>query len=172
MTNSFSMVRKARGTLAEEKQPILEVKEKPYHLVVFYHTGEDVRDIADGGAGGSESSELIQKATSKLGIKLSSVDFVGAYLSEKNGKTYINSFPFDDEGKVIYPSSKDRSSKDFQKPIEINPDNTILMPRGLGTIGLTGNRNWVDMIRKLKEDGFFDDKLASYSEGITKTNKV
>ena len=155
MSKSFSMIRKARGTLAEEKQPIQEAKDKPYHLVVFYHTGEDVRDIADGGAGGSESSELIQKATSKLGIKLSSVDFVGAYLSEKNGKTYIHSFPFNDEGKVIYPNSKERSSKDFQKPIEINPDNTILMPRGLGTIGLTGNRNWVDMIRKLKEDGFY-----------------
>jgi len=30
----------------------------------------------------------------------------------------------------------------------------------------------VKLYKKLKEDGFFDDKLASYSEGITKTNKV
>ena len=150
----FDMVRKARGTLVDQKEEP-DVKGKPYHLVVFYHTGEDVRDIADGGAGGSESSALIKKATSKLGIKLSSVDFVGAYLSEKNGKTYIHSFPFDDEGKVIYPSSKGRKATDFQKPIELNPENTILMPRGLGTIGLTGNRNWVDMIRKLNEDGFY-----------------
>ena len=30
----------------------------------------------------------------------------------------------------------------------------------------------IKLYKKLEEDGFFDDKLASYSEGITNTNKV
>ena len=36
MSKSFSMIRKARATLAEEKQPILEA-DKPYKLVILSH---------------------------------------------------------------------------------------------------------------------------------------
>ena len=36
MSKSFSMIRKARATLAEEKRPILEA-DKPYKLVILSH---------------------------------------------------------------------------------------------------------------------------------------
>ena len=85
------------------------------------------------------------------------VDFVGFNLSKKNGKQYINSFPFDDEGQVIFPNRKDLNKKisdDYQPPIEINPDDTFIMPRGLGTPGLTNSRYWTDTIKKLELEGY------------------
>jgi RimK family alpha-L-glutamate ligase len=151
MTNSFSMVRKARGTLAEENQPITESNDKPYKMVIFNHSGEMIRDVKDSGLG--ELLALMTKSAKKVGVTIFQADFVGAYVSEKGGKKYINSFPFDEEGEVIYPNEK-LGKIEYQKPFEIHPDNTIIMPRGLGTLGLTSSRTWVDMIRDLEDDGF------------------
>ena len=140
---------------------ITEAKEKPYKLVIFNHSGEMVRDVKDTGLG--ELVALMTKSAKAIGIEIFQTDFVGAFVSEKNGKKYINSFPFDDEGVVIYPDQKgDKgyrrrpSSKGvgYQEPFEIDPDNTIIMPRGLGTIGLTSSRYWIDMIHRLENDGF------------------
>jgi len=128
-----------------------EDNKKPYNLIVFNHSGEMVRDIKDTGLG--ELIKLINKSSKSAGIKNYNVDFVGCYLSEKNGKKYINSFPFDDDGVVIYPDMKG-DGIEYQDPIEIDPKNTIIMPRGLGTIGFTSSRSWVDMITELELDGF------------------
>ena len=60
------------------------------------------------------------------------VDFVGFNVSKKNGKQYINSFPFDDESQVIFPNRKDKSKKisdDYQPPIEIDLNNTIKLSK-------------------------------------------
>ena len=111
-----------------------------------------VRDVKDTGLG--ELVALMTKSAKAVGIEIFQADFVGAFVSEKNGKKYINSFPFDDEGVVIYPDQKSDDGIEYQKPFEIDPSNTIIMPRGLGTIGLTSSRYWVDMIRNLEDDGF------------------
>ena len=126
----------------------------PYKLVLFSHSGEQVRDIGDTGLG--ELIKLMKKSAKALGIEVFLADFVGSYISEKNGKKYLNSFPFDDEGEVIYPDAKEKASDiKYQKPFELDPKNTLIMPRGLGTLGLTSSRGWADMIRDLEEDGYF-----------------
>jgi glutathione synthase/RimK-type ligase-like ATP-grasp enzyme len=42
----------------------------------------------------------------------------------------------------------------YQEPIELDPENTLIMPRGLGTLGFTSSRYWCDMIMDLELDGF------------------
>ena len=129
--------------------------EKPYKLIVFNHSGESVRDVKDTSL--NEMNKILEKSAKAAGIKMFNVDFVGFNLSKKNGKQYINSFPFDDEGQVIFPNRKDRNKKisdDYQPPIEINLDDTLIMPRGLGTPGLTNSRYWTDTIKKLELEGY------------------
>ena len=129
--------------------------EKPYKLIVFNHSGESVRDVKDTSL--NEMNKILEKSAKAAGIKMFNVDFVGFNLSKKNGKQYINSFPFDDEGQVIFPNRKDLNKKisdDYQPPIEINPDDTLIMPRGLGTPGLTNSRYWTDTIKKLELEGY------------------
>ena len=41
-----------------------------------------------------------------------------------------------------------------QKPISIHPEKTLILPRGLGTIGFTGNRNWYDEMKNLEQYGY------------------
>ena len=129
--------------------------EKPYKLIVFNHSGESIRDVKDTSL--NEMNKILEKSAKAAGIKMFNVDFVGFNLSKKNGKQYINSFPFDDEGQVIFPNRKDLNKKisdDYQPPIEINPDDTLIMPRGLGTPGLTNSRYWTDTIKKLELEGY------------------
>ena len=129
--------------------------EKPYKLIVFNHSGESIRDVKDTSL--NEMNKILEKSAGFAGIKMFNVDFVGFNLSKKNGKQYINSFPFDDEGQVIFPNRKDLNKKisdDYQPPIEINPDDTLIMPRGLGTPGLTNSRYWTDTIKKLELEGY------------------
>tara|TARA_B100000073_G_scaffold227019_1_gene189338 strand:+ start:335 stop:1417 length:1083 start_codon:yes stop_codon:yes gene_type:complete len=129
--------------------------EKPYKLIVFNHSGESIRDVKDTSL--NEMNKILEKSAKAAGIKMFNVDFVGFNLSKKNGKQYINSFPFDDEGQVIFPNRKDLNKKisdDYQPPIEINLDDTLIMPRGLGTPGLTNSRYWTDTIKKLELEGY------------------
>ena len=108
-------------------------------------------------------NKILEKSAKAAGIKMFNVDFVGFNLSKKNGKQYINSFPFDDEGQVIFPNRKDLNKKisdDYQPPIEINLDDTLIMPRGLGTPGLTNSRYWTDTIKKLANCTFSNKKLV------------
>jgi len=129
------------------------VNEKKYKLVLFCHTGDQVRDIGDTS---KEENYSLSDVAKKMGIEVFLADFVGSYISEKNGKKYLNSFPFDEDAVVIYPDAKEKANNiKYQKPFELDLENTIIMPRGLGTLGFTSSRNWVDMIRNLEEDGFY-----------------
>ena len=105
--------------------------EKPYKLIVFQNSGDDIRDVKDSALG--QLTELLKKAAKSANIEIYFVDFTGLYVSKKNKKQYINAFPFDDDGYVDLPDSKDKGPNIYQKPIEINTENTIIMPRGLGT---------------------------------------
>ena len=85
---------------------ITEQKEESYKLIIFNHSAEMVRDVKDTSLG--ELIKLLNNSAKKVGIEIYNVDFVGLYVSEKNGKKFINSFPFDDNGDVILPDQSDR----------------------------------------------------------------
>ena len=129
-----------------------EVSDKPYKLIIFNHSAEMVRDVKDTSLG--ELIKLLNNSAKKTGIEIYNVDFVGLFVSEKNGKKYLNSFPFDDKGEVILPDQKDGVEKQYAPPIEISPDDTILMPRGMGTVDFTSSRSWIDTVTSLELDGF------------------
>jgi len=123
--------------------------EKPYKLVVFNNTQDHVRDVGE-----KERTEfdLIIKSAKKLGIKILNVEHTGFFISEKNGKMFFNSLDFDEDGRVIKPTEDGKT--EYQKPFEVEPENTLLLPRGLGTYGYTANRRWVDNIKILEDIGF------------------
>ena len=88
----------------------------------------------------------------RTGIEIFNVEYTGLYVTEENGKIYLNSLDFDEDGNVVMPT-EDGTTK-YQKPIPIDPENTILFARGLNTFGYTTNRRWVDTIRNLEDKGF------------------
>ena len=126
--------------------------EQHYKLIIFNHSAEMVRDVKDTSL--SELIKLLNDTAKKTQVKIYNVDFVGLFLSKKNGKRFINSFPFNEEGEVILPNQKDNLIKQYQPPIEINPENTILFPRGMGTVDFTSSRTWIDTVTSLELEGF------------------
>ena len=123
--------------------------EQPYKLVVFNNTQDYVRDV---GEKDRAEFDLIIKSTKKLGIEIFNVEHTGFFISEDKGKMFFNSLDFDEDGRVIKPT-EDGETK-YQKPFEVEPENTLLFPRGLGTYGYTANRRWVDNIKILEDKGF------------------
>ena len=126
-----------------------EVSEQPYKIVVFVNTTADVRDVGDKTR---KEFDLLNKAAKNLGIEMHHVDFVGCYVSQKNGKLYVNSLAFDDDGNAILPAEDGEA--EYKDPIEIDKSNTLIIPRGLGTPGFTSSRYWVDTISLFEEMGF------------------
>ena len=134
------------------KSFITEAKEESYKLVVFQNSNDVIRDVKDSALG--ELTELLKKNAKSVGIEIYFVDFTGLHISKKNNKQYINSFPFDDNGYVMLPEPKDQGSPNYQDPIEIDPKNTIIMPRGLGTVGMSNNPTWTDLIKDFELQEF------------------
>ena len=128
---------------------ITEQKEESYRLIVFNNSNEDVRDV---GKRERPDFKLYTDSAKKVGIEIFNIEYTGLFVSESNGKLFLNSFEFDDDGVVIMPTESGGAK--YQKPIEINPDNTLIFARGLGTFGYTTNRRWVDIIRGLEDKGF------------------
>ena len=126
-----------------------EPKEQKYKLVIFHNSHENLRDV---GKQDRPDVKLMNNAAKKVGIELFNAEYSGCYVEEKNGKTFINSFAFDETGKAVKPSEDGKT--EYQKPFEISPEDTLIFPRGLGTLGFTTNRRWVDMIRLLEDAGF------------------
>ena len=128
---------------------ITEQKEESYRLVVFNNSNEDVRDV---GKKTRPDFKLYTDSAKKVGIEIFNVEYTGLFVSESNGKLFLNSLEFDNDGNVIMPTESGEAK--YQKPIEINPDNTLIFARGLGTFGYTTNRRWVDIIKGLEDKGF------------------
>ena len=76
---------------------------------------------------------------------------------------------------VTYYDSSNPDSKggNYQKPIEINPEDTILMPRdsGLSSSYNQRNRNWFDLINELELDGV-EKFEKSWIELMNSVNKI
>ena len=125
------------------KSFITEAEDEPYRLVVFSHDDPDDPN---------ETGVLIREKASKIGIDCLLVEMGGFFISEEEGKLFVNSFPVDDKGQVEEPSPKKESK--YIKPHEIRKDDTIIMVRGQGTPGLTGNHSWMDIVKDLEYRGF------------------
>ena len=125
------------------KSFITEAKDEPYKLVVLSH--DDPHDP-------NETGVLIRKKSSNVGIDCLLVEMGGFFISEEEGKLFVNSFPVDDKGQVEEPSPKKETK--YVKPYEIRKDDTIIMVRGQGTPGLTGNHSWMDIVKDLEYRGF------------------
>lgn len=122
---------------------------KPYQLIVFNNSADNVRDV---GKEGRPDFKLLKDSARKVGIKIFDVEWTGLYLTEKNNKIFLNSLEFDENGYAVTP--EEDGTKKYQNPIEINPENTLLFTRGLGTMGYTSNRRWVDIVSILEKKGF------------------
>ena len=142
MNNPFKMVRQARGTLVEQEKE--SPKEKPYRLLVLSH--DDAEDP-------NKTGVLIRDKGTKLGLKTMLAEFIGCYTVVEKGQRMVYSFPVDKEGNVPDPDPKETIK--YAPPFAINPENTIIMIRGLGTPGISGNRSWFDMARLFEHEGFF-----------------
>ena len=143
------MVRRGNRTLENFKSFITEQKDEPYRLIVFNNTGDGIRDVGE-----KERSEfnLLNDSAKKLDIEVFNIEHTGFFISEKNGKMFFNSFDFDEDGRAIKPTEDGKTT--YQKPIQVDPENTLLFPRGLGTYGYTANRRWVDNVKILEDKGF------------------
>ena len=131
------------------KSFITEEKEL-YKLVMFHNSHEHLRDV---GKQDAPDYKLMTKAANTVGVDLFHAEFQGSRIEEKGDKLFLHSFAFDEKTGLSIKPAEDGES-DFQKPFEINPENTLIFPRGLGTLGFTSNRRWVDMIKLLENKGF------------------
>ena len=127
-----------------------EPKEKPYKLVMFHNSHEHLRDV---GKQDAPDYKLISKAAKAVGVELFHAEFQGSRIEEVGNKLFLHSFVFDDKTGLSIKPSEDGDAE-FQKPFELDKENTLIFPRGLGTLGFTSNRRWVDMIKLLETKGF------------------
>lgn len=118
-------------------------KVDPYHLVLFSHN--DPHDP-------NKTGPLLQENARKMNLKVDSVDFQGAFLDGEPGKRNINTFPVDKDGAVPKPDAK--SANEYAKPIPLDPDNSLIMMRGIHIPGVTGNQAWLDMAKTLEYEGY------------------
>ena len=132
----------------------LAEEEKSYKLVVITSAGGSIRDTKDETT--TENVDLISKYCKQLGITFFRADFTGGYTKKRNSKRLLYSFGFDKDGELISPDSRERKLE-YQEPFLCSPDDTIIMPRGLGTIGFTASRAWYDMVKEFEYDGFHWD---------------
>ena len=123
------------------------VNEKKYKLVILSH--DDPHDP-------NETGVLIRQKARKMGIEVLLAEFVGTWTKKTpEGKRFIHAFEVDEKGDVILPTAKDKDVE-YSKPFEIDPSNTLIMERGLGTPGTynSGNRSWADMCKVFEYEGY------------------
>lgn len=125
-----------------KKKVIKESEHDSYKLVIISH--DDPLDP-------NETAPMIRKNAKRIGIEVHLCELMGAYLEDGPGKDkLLYSYPVDDEGKAQLPTMKKQS--EYAKPITINPDNTIIMMRGLNA--KDGCASWWVMGRTLENAGF------------------
>ena len=135
-----------------------EEDEKPYEILMFSNKLDDARDVTDGDAN-NILRDLMEKSAERSGVKIHFVDFNGLFVERKDNKTFIHSYDFGD-GEIglghglVLPNAKGELKKPKQKPIEINPDKTIIFSRGLGTPGMTNIQTWTDIIHEFEYEGY------------------
>ena len=130
------------------KSFITEAKEEKYRLLIVSH--DDPHDPNETGA-------LVRKKAQELGLDVFLAEFSGMYV-ENN---LVHSFPVNDKGQAEFPDigagagGKDRESVNYETSFKINPKDTLVMARGIGSTIKTGNRSWWVAIKRLEDQGYF-----------------
>ena len=125
------------------KSFITEAKEEKYRLLIFSH--DDPLDPNETGA-------LIRKKASELGLDVYLAEFSGMYMESQGNNELVYSFPVNEKGQAKFPSESE--SVEYDKPFKINPSDTLIMARGLGSSVKTGNRSWQVAIQNLEDQGY------------------
>ena len=121
-----------------------------YEILILTHSQAHVRDTDSKDTG---DHILLAAKAKKEGVNVHVVDFPGLEIKKgKDGGHILTSYAFDKDGLVIMPD--DKGNKEYQKPINIHPEKTLILARGLGTIGFTGNRNWYDEMKNFEMYGY------------------
>jgi len=130
--------------LEDFKDFITEKKEDdPYRLVVLSH--DDSYDP-------NMTGVLLRDKAKKLKLDAALFEFVGMHMHEEDDKFFINSFHVEKDGTVAKPDPK--KDIEYDEPFEIDPKNTLIMIRGLGVSGVTGNVSWAAVVHDLEDRGF------------------
>jgi len=128
---------------------ITEAKEEPYKIICFYHAEDLLQDIPVNNHLGMMA--VMNKASKKSGVEIYYADYVGSYLSEKNGKTILHSLNIDEKnGHYIKPDFKTKDA-DYRS-IELDLENNIILYRDLPT--RNPKRRWIDLVKELEFKGF------------------
>ena len=127
----------------EQFKSFITEKEHPYKLLILSH--DDPLDP-------NETGPMIRKKASELGLNVYLAEFSGMYMESDGDNKLVYSFPVDENGKVELPTMK--SDAKYDKPFKINPKDTLIMARGLGSSVNTGNRSWYIAIKTLEADGY------------------
>ena len=127
----------------EQFKSFITEKEHPYKLLILSH--DDPLDP-------NETGPMIRKKASELGLNVYLAEFSGMYMESDGDNKLVYSFPVDENGKVELPTMK--SDAKYDKPFKINPNDTLIMARGLGSSVNTGNRSWYIAIKTLESDGY------------------
>ena len=122
---------------------ITEAKDKPYKLVILSH--DDPLDP-------NETGPMVRKKASELGIKVYLAEFTGMYMENKGKDQLLYSFPVGDDGKAELPSIKD--DVEYDKPFRMNPEDTLIMARGIGSTVKSGNLSWRVSCLNLESQGY------------------
>ena len=122
---------------------ITEAKEESYKLLILSH--DDPLDP-------NETGPLVRKKAAELGLKVYLAELSGMYMEDKGKDQLIYSFPVDDKGGVELPRMK--NDVEYDKPFRINPENTIIMARGVGSTGKTSNMSWRVACINLENQGY------------------
>ena len=125
------------------KSFITEAKEEPYKLLILSH--DDPLDP-------NETGPMIRKKAVELGLKVYLAEFSGMYMEDRGKDQLVYSFPVDDKGQAELPSMK--NDVEYDKPFRINPEDTIIMSRGIGSTVRTGNLSWKVACINLENRGY------------------
>jgi len=129
--------------LEKFKSFITEAKEEPYKLLILSH--DDPLDP-------NETGPMIRKKAVELGLKVYLAEFSGMYMEDRGKDQLVYSFPVDDKGQAELPSMK--NDVEYDKPFRINPEDTIIMSRGIGSTVRTGNLSWKVACINLENRGY------------------
>ena len=125
----------------ETFKSFLAEQEQPYKLLILSH--DDPQDP-------NETGPLVRKKAKELGIEVYLAELMGSYIENDGKDKLLYSYPVNEKGQSQLPDTK--SDIKYDKPFRMNPENTLVMMRGLNA--KSGCRSWWTMARTLEASGF------------------
>ena len=127
----------------EKFKSFITEEKKSYRLLIISHDDSDDPN---------ETGNLLRDNAEDLNIEVLLAEFIGSYIDVKGNKLFINTFLVPKNSAMTFPDGKEDVK--YESPFELNPENTLIMVRGLGANISTGAKSWYDMIEDLEYRGF------------------